>query len=488
MALDRISNFEIDITKKIFSYLSIKEAARTSVVSKNWRHKWTVLPCLVFDDENGFSTEIIISDVLLYHSGSIDSFKLSSRKNLHDGYIEQWLQNLSINSIKEIIVKKRDRYSSSYRISSHLYSCRELTHLELYNCSLKPPLKPPSTSKGFEMLKSLRIRRVIVARDVLEEVISHCPQLEKISLCNLRGMENLKIDAPNVQFLELRDGFDDVVLENTLDLVDVSINRKRGSTDSSTLLKFFLNLPSIERLTLEDSFLECANGSLPEKLPDPILALKFLSISIRLNNLEDISTAMCLLRSSPALQELEISVNKDRNVADDTEEATCNWLNNKQNRAVTQLRVLKVTGFSCVKAELDFIVFLLSSSPALQQLEISFARKVVEAENYSWLFDNQNNIGAFMQLRLVKVTRLSGNKAEVNFIRFVLYSTSPMLEKLTLQPAASAKALWELFKMLGEFINRVSEPADLEFLDPSIRGHESDNSSSSDSDDDTDWW
>ncbi|KAL6175124.1 hypothetical protein ACLB2K_051767 [Fragaria x ananassa] len=296
------------------------------------------------------------------------------------------------------------------------------------------------------MLKSLRIRRVVVARDVLEEVISHCPQLEKISLCNLRGMENLKIDAPNVQFLELRDGFDDVVLENTIDLVDVSINRKRGSTDSSTLLKFFWNL------------ILCANGSLPEKLPDPILALKFLSISIRLNNLEDISTAMCLLRSSPALQELEILVNKDRNVADDAEEATCNWLNNRQNRAVTQLRVLKVTGFSCVKAELDFIIFLLSSSPALQQLEIS------------------NNIGAFMQLRLVKVTKLSGNKAEMNFIRFV-----------TLQPAASAKALWELFKMLGEFINRISEPADLEFLDPSNRGHESDGSSS-DSDDDTDWW
>ncbi|KAM5571511.1 F-box/FBD/LRR-repeat protein [Rosa sericea] len=477
MELDRISNLENDITLKIFSYLSIKEAARTSVLSKNWRHKWIVLPCLVFDDENGLSTETIVSHVLLLHNGPIDSFKLSSRKNLDPNDIDQWIHYLSINSIKEIIVKKRNRYSSSYSISSNLFSCQDLAHLELYNCLLKPP----STLKGFGMLKSLHIRRVTVTRDVLEEVISHSPLLEKIILCKL-GIRHLKIDAPNVNFLELRGGFEDVELENTINLVEVSIDQKRGSTNSSSLLKFFFKLPRIERLTLEDSFLECANGSLPKKLPEPCLCLNFLSISIRLNNLEDISTATCLLRSSPALQELEISVQQDQHVAD-AAEVTC-WLNDKQNRPFTQLRILKVTGFSCVKAELDFIVFLLLSSPALQQLEISFGRKAVEVVDFSWLYDNQNN-GAFMQLRLVKVTGLSGNKAQANFIRFLLSSTSTTLERLTLQPAASAKELWELFKLLGEFINRVSVPADLEFLDPSNRVQESDDSSSSsDSEDD----
>lgn len=95
-----------------------------------------------------------------------------------------------------------------------------------------------------------------------------------------------------------------------------------------------------------------------------------------------------------------------------------------------------------------------------------FGREDVQVLDYfSWLHDNPNN-SAFTQLRLVKVTGLSGNKSQVDFIRFLLSSTSPMLERMTLQPA-SARVSWELFKLLAEF-KRNSVPAYLEFLNPSI--------------------
>lgn len=46
------------------------------------------------------------------------------------------------------------------------------------------------------------------------------------------------------------------------------------------------------------------------------------------------------------------------------------WLDDNQNWAFPRLQLVKVTGFTGVKAEVDFIKFLLLSSPALQELQI----------------------------------------------------------------------------------------------------------------------
>jgi hypothetical protein len=51
-----------------------------------------------------------------------------------------------------------------------------------------------------------------------------------------------------------------------------------------------------------------AAGVLPVELPTPCICLGDLSFCINFNNLKEISTALCLLRSSPNLQKLEIFV------------------------------------------------------------------------------------------------------------------------------------------------------------------------------------
>jgi hypothetical protein len=51
-----------------------------------------------------------------------------------------------------------------------------------------------------------------------------------------------------------------------------------------------------------------AAGVLPVELPTPCICLGDLSFCINFNNLKEISAALCLLRSSPNLQKLEISV------------------------------------------------------------------------------------------------------------------------------------------------------------------------------------
>lgn len=51
-----------------------------------------------------------------------------------------------------------------------------------------------------------------------------------------------------------------------------------------------------------------AAGTIPGKLPTPCVDLSFLSIRTNFNDTEENLAALCLLRSSPNLQELEMLV------------------------------------------------------------------------------------------------------------------------------------------------------------------------------------
>lgn len=110
---------------------------------------------------------------------------------------------------------------------------------------------------------------------------------------------------------------------------------------------------------------------------------------------------------------------------------------------------------------------------------MQFDQEDAKEVDFSGLDDNQNC--AIAQLQLVKVTGVSGAKAEVDFIRYLISSSSPMLiETMILQPA-SAVVYWELFKLLPEF-NRDSVHVDLKVLDPSSSPVQDSDDSSTESD------
>ncbi|KAL6123787.1 hypothetical protein ACLB2K_076305 [Fragaria x ananassa] len=70
--LDIISNLPSDVTRHTLSYLHLKEAVKTSVFSKTWRHKWAMRPSLAFDDTCGSSIRRIIYHVLFSHTGPVE--------------------------------------------------------------------------------------------------------------------------------------------------------------------------------------------------------------------------------------------------------------------------------------------------------------------------------------------------------------------------------------------------------------------------------
>ncbi|CAB4321047.1 unnamed protein product [Prunus armeniaca] len=254
-----------------------------------------------------------------------------------------------------------------------------MIHLELLICVLKPP----STFKGFRNLKSLLLKGVTLDQDVFQNLIACCPLLEKLTL-SIPTFTHLKIDAPNLQFLDVEGDFEDVTFENTLNLADVRVciypHGRTWVWDNSNLVKFLVQLPLVQRLNIGRYFLQIlVVGSLSPKLPKPCLYLKFLSIMVNFNDPAEVLTVLCLLRSSPAVQELEISVypalvEEQDFYAHQEVQAALSEVNSLYGNwifPVTQLRLVRISYIFDLKTELDFIRFLLLNSPVLEKMIVT---------------------------------------------------------------------------------------------------------------------
>ncbi|CAN6544504.1 unnamed protein product [Malus baccata var. baccata] len=306
MELDRISNLPSDVSEQILSFLPMKEA------------KTATLPHLVFDNQcfptKPFTTfEHIVDQVLVLHVGPIHTFKLVHEVPTATGHIVRWILHLSRNAIKEIILDVWRK--NPYKMPSCFYSCQDLVSLTLYNCLLKPPF----TFKGFRSLKNLYLREVTIAQDVLQALIDRSSLLERLTLRTCSGISHLKINALNLQFFDFAGSFENLNLENIL-----------VPNSSSHLVKFFVHLPLVRRITIQSDFLQ---------LSKPCLCLNFISITIGFCYVDEVLTALCLLGSAPALQELKIQV-----------------------------------------TELDIIRFLLSCSPVLERMTVEPASDVVSSK------------------------------------------------------------------------------------------------------------
>ncbi|KAL3639239.1 hypothetical protein CASFOL_017146 [Castilleja foliolosa] len=380
--VDLITNLPCHIIDKILSHLSLRDAVRTSVLSNKWRYKWVSLPHLIFDNQSALiSTQDqilvknklvnIVDHVLLLHTGPIDKFKLSHRDLQGVSDIDRWILFLSRGSVKEFILEiwKGHRY----KLHSSIYSCQKLIHLELFNCLLNPP----NNFNGFRSLKSLDLQHITMDQLAFERMVSSCPLLERLTLMNFEGFTLLNIHAPNLLFFDVGGNFEDVNFKDTFHLAVVSIGLYANSGierdvvfgSSGNLIKFFACLPHIQRLEVQSFFLKylaAGPGNIPAKLPRPCVDLSFLSIRIKFNDMEENMAALCLIRSCPNLQELEMLAREEQGAGEPATKIVENFGSFQFNR----LRVIKIVGISGLKQELRFINFMLANAPVLERMTV----------------------------------------------------------------------------------------------------------------------
>ncbi|CAJ2675118.1 unnamed protein product [Trifolium pratense] len=380
---DRISCLPDHIIDQILSRLPINEAGRTSVLSSEWRTKWSTQSNLVFDRQcvSAASSEDpsviqikflrIIDHVLLFHSGPINKVNISdSGCNLIDinyvADIDRWILHLTKRSIKKFVL---DFWlEQRYKIPWCLFSCQSLHCLKLYWCLLKPP----TTFEGFRNLKSLHLQRVTMTQDAFEILISGSPLLEKLRLGLFDGFNQINIQAPNIKFVLIIGEFEGISFDNTPQLAKLVVdqtNQSKSHGCSSNLVKFFNHLPNIKMLLISSYFIKYLFADVvPVKLPTPCINLRCLSICINFSDLKEILAVLCLLNSSPNLQSFTISARLEEQAGLSTPVSYC-WedIFSEPVMPLTLQRV-KIEDISGTKSELDFIRFILLYSPVLEKM------------------------------------------------------------------------------------------------------------------------
>ncbi|KAE9454470.1 hypothetical protein C3L33_13621, partial [Rhododendron williamsianum] len=136
--------------------------------------------------------------------------------------------------------------------------------------------------------------------------------------------------------------------------------------------KFFHSLPAIEDMHLDSSILESFDaGNVPERLPSTLNQLKVLVLSdVCYSNLDHVSWALCLLRSSPNLHKLRSSIldNDITPIGDNVIEFL--QAQDFSKFSLNRLREVEIRHFSGAEPEIHFVKILLSHSKVLEKIVI----------------------------------------------------------------------------------------------------------------------
>ncbi|KAG6522007.1 F-box/FBD/LRR-repeat protein At1g13570-like isoform X1 [Zingiber officinale] len=381
--VDRISHLPRNIIEEILLHLPLKDAIRTSILSRDWRYAWSSIPHLAFSRQEFplskcsnsqviFDRKLvdIIHQVLLFHQGPIHMFKLSIDLK-SSKCIDGWLLFLSRNDIKEIVLHRWE--GEVYKLPSCLSACKRLEHLCLFRCMFRPV-----HFQGFPHLRSLSLNNVAISQNELETLITNCPLLNILYLIDIFGLSGLKVCSPSLvvfsffgQHIDF--SFENVPLLSTLYVSFVGKNDKYYASPG-VICKLFRNLyhlSSIKKIVLyNQAFKVWAYGQLPIQLPFTY-QLKRFHACVNLKDIKEIQAIVFLCRSCPLLVTLELKAYIGSNLDDGTPAEKFLDAQQSFGSQFSHLRSVEITYVSCI-SELPFIKFVLANAPALETAYIGF--------------------------------------------------------------------------------------------------------------------
>ncbi|GMI85278.1 hypothetical protein like AT3G59190 [Hibiscus trionum] len=208
--LDRINSLPDPILCHILSFLPIKDAVRTSVVSPRWRYLFASMPTLDFQDcLSNISSRLALEnfknfvDRILFFPirQTLECFRLyESRTRDHDyTRVNGWIRAALRRGVKEIDF----RYKTSPVLPTFLFTSQSLMTLKLnIDDDMKVPCKVCLPN-----LKSLHLKNMKFSDgDSIHRLISGCLALEDLvmELPDLpRNISKLNIDSISLKRLAL---------------------------------------------------------------------------------------------------------------------------------------------------------------------------------------------------------------------------------------------------------------------------------------------
>ncbi|CAM8998654.1 unnamed protein product [Rhodiola kirilowii] len=416
-SLDRISDIPDALKEKILERLPLTEAIKTSELSRYWRRIWTGMKRLEFNslffESFGSLTEVrftrIIERILLLHHGSLRYFSIEipSHFDSKSLYLNGLFVSLSRKKLQQLIINPCGWVISEFvSIPSYFYDCQVLTYLVLIGCALRPP----PNFQGFHNLVTLVLCSIRMTSKEFSEFISHCPNIETLFLQGILECcyEPLIISAQGVRHLKITDFISGmIILKNTPCLTFVILECLEDEPEvlhkkAFTMFELLCSLLAMEEFTFDLPLLEPFNGYCPTILKNDFVALKTLTLGrVNICSQDDIMFIFCLLRSSPNLKTLNISI-KYIGHNEEKDEASLKCLEAERIKGynLSQLLNVKIAGLTGLRCETALVNIMLSSCPLLKmlRLELSSGIKIEREAKMAWELNRCRRLSSDVEL------------------------------------------------------------------------------------------
>ncbi|KAK4367851.1 hypothetical protein RND71_011643 [Anisodus tanguticus] len=212
--IDRISELPDSLIVKILSLVPLTDACRTPILSKRWQYLWTLIDNLIFDDSSGYMSRLYWwgdKRFILFVDNVLRLLRCSKIKklSLHSGFKVGLSYGSKIDKRLEIALKKKVEdvdlhvfysFEGPYTLPQLLCSSSSILILKCMLCKFSEDCVLNWTS-----LKSLTLGYLLLKDEIIEQIMSNCPQLEYLKLRSFCGFNRLHITSPKCRRLQLID-------------------------------------------------------------------------------------------------------------------------------------------------------------------------------------------------------------------------------------------------------------------------------------------
>ncbi|PON61203.1 F-box domain containing protein [Parasponia andersonii] len=444
---DLISRLPDDILCSIMSRLSMRDAVRTSILSRRWRHLWkTSLENIDFGvlkmprdgtkcsycDNNAFVK--CVSQILaqLCCGTTIESFKLSRRLRSPKKYsreIDKWIQFVADKKVQKLDVDlsaicpnwegydRKKVFLFPYWLFSSQDKGSALKYLTLNSYTFNLPPK----FSHFSSLSSLTLKCVVMTEENLINILSNCISLQCLSMTVCFCSRHLKFasgscSSPSLKYLSVIDcRYPEMV--DIRDLVNLSSFEFRGDMATELRLnqmapvtrvyykivypfqeeylyakqdlRLARDFPRLETLIYTFPLLKAKY--MPTNLPT-FAKLKHLSLILVRSSVKEtlclLEPTASLLKASPLLHKLELHLPGSRI---SSSISIRDWMKKKEIETCREcwqhynLREVDLFNFHGNKREVELVEYLVKHTVSLEKIQVD--QKRLRYVDGKWLDD-----------------------------------------------------------------------------------------------------
>ncbi|KAK3431627.1 hypothetical protein EUGRSUZ_E03433 [Eucalyptus grandis] len=201
--VDYISKLPNDIIVHIFSFLTTKDAVKTSVLSKQWRSTWTSNQYMSFSLPPGSSSNlksfIAFVDSVLLRCTAVQVKRFLFDAPCHafmQSSLDTWLEFAIKHDVEEVSITPHYWRYNIYALPQILFLCTTLVSLCVSQCCFSV-----LSAVNWCSLKILRIEYAELNDEGMVRVFSGSPVLEFLELKSCRGVKHIMVESKSFREL-----------------------------------------------------------------------------------------------------------------------------------------------------------------------------------------------------------------------------------------------------------------------------------------------